>query len=130
MHTEERKAVPALAAKGPATHHKPLRVLLHMLVRGDGDGHGLLVAVIVVGLDVLSAFQPVRLLRRDRQNGQNQLLFSGTDQVHHLFVGRTFHADPVTAHRNERRFQQTQLLYYSAATSGHEDFQKAPIALL
>lgn len=84
---------------GGNTHHKPLRVLLHVLVRGDGDGHGLLVAVVVVGLDVLAAFQAVTFLRRDGQNGQNQLLLSGPDQVHHLFVGRTFHADPVAEHK-------------------------------
>lgn len=82
-----------------STHHKPLRVLLYMFVRGDGNRHSLLVAVVVVGLDVLGSLQTVGLLRRNGQDGQNQLFLAGTDQVHHLLMGGTFHADAIPGTR-------------------------------
>lgn len=86
------------------THHKPLRVLLHVFVRRDGDGHRLLVAVVVVGLDVLASFQPIGLLSRDGQHGQNQLLLPRTDQVNHLLVGGAFHAHAVAGGRGHARY--------------------------
>lgn len=78
-----------------STHHKPLRVLLYMLVRGDGNRHSLLVAVVVVGLDVLGSLQTIGLLRRNGQDGQNQLFLAGADQVHHLLMGGTFHTNAI-----------------------------------
>lgn len=77
------------------THHKPLRVLLYVFVRGNGDGHSLLVAVVISDLDLVSSFQSVGLLSWDRQHSQNQLLLPCTDEVHHLLVGGTFHAHPI-----------------------------------
>lgn len=79
-----------------STHHKPLRVLLYMFVRGNGNGNCLLVAVVVVWLDILSSFQSISLLCWNRQHSQDQLLLPSTDQVHHLLMGGTFHAHPIT----------------------------------
>lgn len=97
---QPREALKERKASCPiGTHHKPLGVLLHMFVRGNGDGHRLLVAVVEVGLDIISCFQSIRLLSWNRQHSQHQLLLPRTDEVHHLLMGGTFHAHPIAGGR-------------------------------
>lgn len=91
-----------------STHHKPLGVLLYMFVCGNWNGHSLLVAVVVVGLDFLSSFQPIGLLSWDRQHSQNQLFLPCTDQIHHLLMGGTFHTDPITGGKIKWRERQKE----------------------
>lgn len=82
-----------------STYHEPLGVLLYMFVCGNGNGHCLLVTVVIVGLDILASFQPISLLNWNRQHSQNQLFLSCTDQVHHLLMGGTFHAHAITGEK-------------------------------
>lgn len=69
-------------------HHKLLAILLHVFIGGHGDGHGLLVAVVVAGLGraVVSWVQAVRLWLRDGEDSEDEFPFPSSDQVHHLLV--------------------------------------------
>lgn len=91
-----------------STHHKPLGVLLYMFVCGNGNGHRLLVTVVIVGLDILSSFQPISLLSWNRQHSQNQLLLPSTDQVHHLLMGGTLHTHAITGEKVRWRERQIE----------------------
>ena len=89
---------PSIPQDRPPAHHKLFLAELAVFVAGHGDGHSLLVRVVVAGLGraVVPGVQAVRLLGRDRQHRQHQLLLPGADQVHHLLMGRSLHVHSVS----------------------------------
>lgn len=88
-----------------SAHHKPLGVLLYVFVCGNGNGHCLLVTIVIVGLDIFSSFQSLSILRWNRQHSEYKLLLACTDQVHHLLMGGTFHTHPITGEKVRAREQ-------------------------
>lgn len=83
------------------SYNKSFSVLLHMLVGGDGDGHSLLVTVVIVrgSGDILSRVEAIHFLWRHRQNSEHQLFLSCSNQIHHLLMCRALHTHTIPTNR-------------------------------
>lgn len=79
-------------------------MLLHVLEGGDGNGHGLLVAVVIAELGgaLIPGLKTICLLGRHRQHRKHQLPLPSPDQIHHLLVGGPLHAHTITVGRRVR----------------------------
>lgn len=103
------------------THHKLFLVELGVFVARHRDGDSLLVRVVVarLGRNIVSRIQTVGLLWWHREHGQHQLPFSGSDQVHHLLVGRSLHIHSITVGKdNPRQPKQKQIKNISVVRFG------------
>lgn len=96
------------------THHKLFLVELSVFVARDRDRDGLLVGVVVAGLgwNIVSWIQAVGLLRRYGQHGQHQFPLSGSDQVHHLLVGRSLYIHTITVENMKEGMQMLERQHY------------------